>query len=412
MEPLRLLLEGGLLLGAVALSGILFRAVKLSSIPAFILLGLLLRPLVGESDLVEVFATIGVVLLLFFMGLEFSLGALLSAKKRIIGNGLRDLALNFPVGFAAGLLLGWGVLGALLLGGAFYVSSSAIIAKSVIELQRTANPETEPLLGVLVFEDFAIALLLALLSGIVLAGGELIPGMIGAGRALLFFGIAIVIARAGRGLIERLLQTEDDDLFILLAGGVVLLLSWAALRAGLSEAIGAFLAGTLLAETTHRDRLETLFAPLQGLFAALFFVSFGLSIDLAELGHVWLPATILAICGIATKLAGGWWIARSEQMSPRAAISLGMTLVPRGEFSIVLAGIAATAGLPQARPLIAMFVLILALTGSIAIRYAPAIGLRLFKRQRPRTLTELGFNPQLAAHNFEPKASGNESTKR
>ena len=398
MEPIRLLLEGGLLLGAVALSGILFRHLRLSSIPAFILLGLALRPVMGEAELVELFATLGVVLLLFFMGLEFSLQALLAQRTRIMSNGLRDLVVSFPVGFVAGLLLGWGLLGALLLGGAFYISSSAIIAKSIIELRRTAHPETEPVLGVLVFEDFAIAFLLALLSGIILAGGELIEGMFGALRALLFFSIVIAIARLGRRVVARLLDTEDDDLFILLAGSLVLILAWAALRAGLSEAIGAFLAGTLLAETEHKERLATLFSPLQGLFAALFFVSFGLSIELGTLPPVLVPALLLAVAAIATKLAAGWWIARAEGLSRRAAVSLGCTLIPRGEFSVVLAGLAATAGFAQAPPLIALVVLMLALTGTVAIRHAPALAERLFRSPPAPTLEERGFDPRLAAH--------------
>ncbi|MBI4545469.1 MAG: cation:proton antiporter [Gemmatimonadetes bacterium] len=373
MEPARLLLEGGLLLAAIALSGLLFRALGLSAVPAFMLVGLALHQPVGQSALVNVFATLGVVLLLFFVGLEFSFRALLSDRRRLLGAGTRDLLLNFPAGFLAGWLLGWGVLGGMILATALYVSSSAIIAKSLIDLRRTAYPETELVLGILVFEDVAVALLLAVLSGVVLAGGELIPGMIGAARALVFFAAAIALARLGRPLLEKLLSTEEDDLFMLLMGGALLLMAWAAARLGLSAALGAFLAGTLMAETGHKERIEALFAPLQGLFAALFFLGFGLSIDIREFAGLWPAAVSLALVGIAAKLGTGWWVGRAEGLSQRAAFSLGVTLTPRGEFSIVLAGLAAAAGHREAPALLALLVLILAVVGTAATWNVPRL---------------------------------------
>ncbi|HEX7049802.1 MAG TPA: cation:proton antiporter [Longimicrobiales bacterium] len=396
MEEWRLLFSSGLLLGAIALGVIIFRGVKVSSIPAFILLGLALHPVAGESELVEVFAVFGVVLLLFAMGLEFSPRALVAGRARITANGLRDLVISFPVGFVAGMFLGWGVLGALLLAGAFYVTSSAIVAKSVIEMRRTAHPETEVALGVLVFEDLAIALLLALLSGVALAGGGAVAALAGVGRALLFFAVVAVLAWVVRRPLERLLSTDDDDLFLLAAGAVVLLLSGAAAASGLSEAIGAFLAGTLLSETGQKARIETLFAPFQGLFAALFFVSFGLSIDIGAFADVWLPAAIIAVLAVVAKLGSGWWIGRADGLSPRGRLALGMMLIPRGEFSIVLAGLAAAAGFTDAPPLIAMLVLVLAVAGVVGMRYAPEISERLFPRVET-SLSARGFRPELAA---------------
>lgn len=370
MGHAELLLESGLILGVVALSGILFRTLRLSTIPAYILLGLALRPLVGPSELVEVFALWGVVLLLFFVGLEFSLSALLRSHKRLFRLGSYDLLFNFPVGFVAGLLLGWGVSGALLLGGAFYVSSSAIIARSVIELRRTAHPETEPALNILVFEDIAIAVLLAILSGALGGRGDLTAGLMGALRAIVFLTVITFVAHAGRPLLDRLLSRADDELFVLLMASALLLLSFAAVFIGVSEAIGAFLAGSIMAETRHKARIESLFAPLQGMFAALFFLSFGLSVDTSELAGVWRPAVILALLAVPTKVLTGWVAGRADGLGSRASVALGFTLVPRGEFSIVLAGIAATAGLQQAPALITLFVLIVAILGTLSIQHA------------------------------------------
>jgi CPA2 family monovalent cation:H+ antiporter-2 len=391
------LLGAGALLAALALAGLLFDRFGQSVIPAFILLGMAVRPLSLDAHLVEVLATVGVVLLLFFMGLEFSVGALLRDRRRILRNGGIDLLVCFPAGFAAGLWVGGGWAGALLLGGAFYVSSSAIIAKSTIELRRSANPETEVALGVLVFEDLFMALFLAVLSGAVLATEPSAAAALwGMGKAVAFFATVVGLALYARPVLDRLFDLESDDLFLLLTGGVVLLLSWAALAAGLSEAIGAFLAGLLLAETEHKERAERLFGPPQGLFAAVFFLGFGLSLDPSSFGAVWLPALLLAALGVVLKVAAGMWIGRRDGLPKRNALVLGLTLVPRGEFSILLAGIAVTANLEGVGATVALLVLALSLVGTVGLRLAPRIAQRVYPRRAPRTLEERGFRPDLA----------------
>jgi CPA2 family monovalent cation:H+ antiporter-2 len=395
------LLEAGLVLGALALAAGVFLWLRQSAIPAFILVGMALRPMMHEAEMVAQLSTVGVVLLLFFMGLEFSLRALLRDRATILLTGGLDLLVTFPLGLGAGLAMGFGWIGALLLAGGFYISSSAIIAKSVIELRRAADPETGAALGVLVFEDLFIALYLAVLSGAVLVTEpSLTAAGLGIGRALLFFGVIILIAVRARPLLDRLLDRDNDDLFVLLAGSIVLLLSWAALAAGLSEAIGAFLAGLMLAETAQKDRLERLFAPLQGLFAAIFFLGFGLSIDPADFADVWIYAIPLAALGIAVKLGGGWLGGRKIGLSPRAALALGITLIARGEFSIIIAGIALAVGLEEVGALLALLVLILALVGTIGMQFSPEITRRVFPRRANRTLEDQGFSPELAA--FHP----------
>lgn len=400
------LLGAGAVLAALALAGLLFDKLRQSVIPAFILLGMSLRPLDLDEHLVEALATLGVVLLLFFMGLEFSVGALLRDRRRIVRNGGIDLLVCFPAGFLVGAWMGGGWTGALLMGGAFYVSSSAIIAKSTIELRRAADPETEVALGVLVFEDLFMALFLAVLSGAVLSAdpsaGMALWGIV---KALLFFAAVVGLALYARPLLDRAFDLDSDDLFLLLTGGVVLLLSWGALAAGLSEAIGAFLAGLLLAETEHKERAERLFGPLQGLFAAVFFLGFGLSLDPSTFAGVWPYALLLAVVGVILKVGTGMWIGRRDGLPKRNALSLGLTLVPRGEFSILLAGIAVTAGLPAVGATIALLVLSLSLAGTVGLRFAPDIARRVYPRKAARSLEERGFNPALAVFD-EPPARG------
>ncbi|HEX2076585.1 MAG TPA: cation:proton antiporter [Longimicrobium sp.] len=405
------LLGAGAVLGALALAGVLARLLGQSVIPAYILMGIALRGVALDEHLVEVLATLGVVLLLFFMGLEFSLGALLRNRRRIVRDGSVDLLVCFPPGLIAGLLLGWGWTAGLLLGGALYVSSSAIIAKATIEMRRSANPETESALGVLVFEDLAMALFLAMISGAVLVdqpdAGRVVVGM---GRAMLFCGVVTAAAVFGRRLLERAFDVESDELFLLLVSAVLLLLSWAAISAGLSEAIGAFLAGLMLSETEHRERVQRMFLPLEGLFAAVFFLSFGLSVNPRALAEVWPVALGLAVLGAAAKVGAGWWIGRLSGHPRRAALSLGLTLVPRGEFSVLLAGIAAAAGLTRVSTTIAGAVLALSLLGTAGMRYAPEISRRAFPRRTP-TLAERGFMPDLAMHG-PPPAGPREERRR
>ncbi|HEY0021407.1 MAG TPA: cation:proton antiporter [Longimicrobium sp.] len=397
------LLGAGAVLAALALAGLLFDRLRQSVIPAFILLGMAIRPLDVDAHLVEVLATLGVVLLLFFMGLEFSVGALLRDRRRIVRNGGIDLLVSFPVGFAGGLWIGGGWTGALLMGGAFYVSSSAIIAKSTIEMRRSANPETEVALGVLVFEDLFMALFLALLSGAVLSDEPSAQAALwGMGKAVAFFAAVVGLALYGRRLLDRLFDLDNDDLFLLFTGGVVLLLSWGALAAGLSEAIGAFLAGLLLAETEHKERAERLFGPLQGLFAAVFFLGFGLSLDPASFAGVWPYALVLAVAGTALKIAAGMWIGRRDGLPKRNALALGLTLVPRGEFSILLAGIAVTANREAVGATIALLVLALSLVGTVGLRFAPEIARWVYPRKPGRSLEERGFSPGLAAFDEPP----------
>lgn len=401
------LLQTGAILGALAIAALLFGRFRQSIIPAFIVGGILLRPLVGESPAIELLATFGVILLLFFMGLEFSVDALLRDRRAIMHSGNIDLLVTFPVGFALGLLLGTGWVPALLLAGGFYISSSAIISKSVIELRRAADPETVVGLGILVYEDLVIALFLAVLSGGVLASEPTLGGVLwGMAKALLFFGTIILVALRGAAVLDRFLDIDSDDAFILLLGSIVVLLAGAAMVAGLSEAIGAFLAGLALAATRHKARAEQLFGPLQGLFAAIFFLSFGLRIDISTLPRVWPAVLILAVAGAATKLLAGWWAGRNAGLSKRGSLSLGLMLVPRGEFTIVLGGIALAAGYEDVAAILALFVLVLSMVGTAGMQFSPQLARWIFPRRGPRdTLVEQGFRPDLAGFSDPPTAS-------
>lgn len=384
------LLFAGLIFLALALAGSLAGRLRQSAIPVYILVGLLLRPWVHETEMVAFFGQLGLILLMFFLGLEFSLPELLAAPGRTFRIGTVDAAVNFPLGFAIALLFGWGLLPALALGTALYISSSAIVAKSVIDLQRTANPETEIALRVLVFEDLAVAILLGILVTASAAGEG--PPWARAGLALGFVAGAVVLGLWGRRWHARVLDVRNDDLFVLTVLGFTLLVSWTSEAAGLSDAIGAFVAGLWVAETPARERARMLLAPFYGPLAAFFFFAFGTMVDPSGLERLGPLALLLLALGIFGKMLSAWWIGRSEELSRRATLTLGLTLIPRGEFSIVVAGTVAHALEPDLMPLVALVVLGLSAIGSAALYAAPTI---------TRRLTGEGVVPDAAAFRAE-----------
>lgn len=362
---------GAAILGLALLARIANR-VGFSAIPLYLIAGLAfghggIAPLNLSQDFIRIGAEIGVLLLLFMLGLEYT-GEELSANLRAtFPAGIADMVLNFPPGFLLGLLLGWRVLPSVLLGGVTYVSSSGIIAKVLSDLKRMTNPETARVLSILVLEDLAMAVYLPLV-GALLAGGDSksmaisITVAIAAVSAVLFAAI-----RYGRSL-SALLSHESDEILLLTTFGGVLLVAGFAIRLQVSAAIGAFLVGIAvsgpMAEQSHR-----IFPPLRDLFAATFFFFFGLQIDPVTLVPVLPYAAGLGVVTVVTKVATGYWASRRAGLDGKAGLRAGAALTPRGEFSIVIAGLGA--GLePGLGPLAAAYVLITAVLGPILTRAA------------------------------------------
>lgn len=343
-----------------------------STIPLYLLAGLAfgtggLLPLHFSQNFVHVGSEIGVLLLLFMLGLEYS-GEELGANLRSgLPAGSVDFVLNFPIGFITGLWLGWSPLAALLLGGVTYISSSSVIAKVLSELGRMENAETPAILSVLVLEDLAMAVYLPLVA--VLLGGQ---GW-GTGLVAIFVAVATVsvvlfgAVRYGRRL-SHLAAHQSDEVILFTTLGVVLLIAGVAQRLQVSAAIGAFLVGIALSGPIVRQT-RRLVSPLRDLFAAIFFLFFGLQIDPAGLPPVLALAVGLGIVTTVTKVLTGWWAARRAGVDAIGRLRGGAALVARGEFSIVIAGLGVSAGIePQLGPLAAAYVLFMAVTGPILAR--------------------------------------------
>ena len=381
-----LLLELGLLFLGLSALGLLARRVGLSPVPFILLAALAL----GEGGLVQVenaapfleaAAEIGVVLLLLTLGLEFSATELFASFRRHAPSGLVDLVLNGPPGFVAGLLLGLPWQGALALGGVTYISSSGIIARLLGDLGRLANRETPAVLSVLVLEDLAMALFLPLLV-VALAGEG--PAQAAGGIALAVGAVLLVLVAAQRHghRLGRLLTHDDDEQVMLRLIGLTLLVAGAAQAMGASAAVGAFLVGLAL-PASFAERARAILGPLRDMFAATFFVAFGLATDPGAILPVLPAALALAAVTTVTKIGTGWFAAKRDGVAVPGRLRAGTALVARGEFSIVIAGLAVAAGIPAVGPVATGYVLVLAVTGPVLTRFVEPLSARLVPAPAP-----------------------------
>lgn len=378
-----------LILTVTFLVGLLATRLRQSTIPFFILSGIALQGVVdSHSEVISFMSVFGIILLLFMVGLEFSIANLVRARYKILVSGSIDLLCNFPLGVAMGALLGFGMLESLMLGGIVYISSSALISKSLIDLRRTAYAETEYVLGILVFEDLFIAVYLAVISGIASVGAPSWEGIsLAILKALLFCGAMLLLALRGRRMLNRILGHESFELFILFIFAFLLVASSVAMALGLSEAIGAFMVGVVISETDFRERVEEVVLPFQQFYAAMFFVTFGLMINYDNFLGIALPGLALVALSMLTKVGTGLWTGRIFGLSKPASLRLGLTLIPRGEFSIIIAGLAAieTGRVLNIADLTAFYVLLLAVVGSMLMKDADRISRRIFPpKARPK----------------------------
>jgi CPA2 family monovalent cation:H+ antiporter-2 len=360
---------GGAIIGLAILARVA-NWLGFSAIPLYLLGGLAfgkggLAPLDFSHDFVQRGADLGVLLLLFMLGLEYSGEELKENLRGGLAAGLVDFILNFPPGLVAGLMLGWKPLPAILLGGTTYISSSGIIAKVLGELGRLANPETPVIVSVLVLEDLAMAVYLPI-AGVLLAGGGTSTVILSVTVAIVAVSAVLFVAvRFGQQL-SRFAAHQSDEIILLTVLGTILLVAGIAERFQVSAAIAAFLVGIAVSgpitEQSHR-----LLAPLRDLFAATFFFFFGLEIDPATLPRVIPFALALGLITALTKVLTGYWAARKAGIDHAGRIRAGTALIARGEFSIVIAGLGVELE-PQLGPLSAAYVLLLAILGPVLAR--------------------------------------------
>jgi monovalent cation:H+ antiporter-2, CPA2 family len=366
------LVELGAMVVGLALLARLATTIGLSPIPFYLLAGLAfgeggLLPLRLSEDFVEVGAELGVVLLLFMLGLEYTSEELRASLRTGWPVGLVNVVLNFTPGLLAGVMLGWQPLAAVLLGGVTYVSSSGVIAKVLADLDRLGNRETPAVLTVLVMEDLTMAMYLPLVAAL-LVGGGLLAGLVSLSAAIVTVIAVLLLALRFGESVSRVIASPSDEVVLLTTFGMVLLVAGIAQRLQVSSAVGAFLVGIALSEPVA-DRVRALLSPLRDLFAAVFFVFFSLQIDPAAIPSVTAVAVALGAVTGVTKVGTGWWAAARLGAHSHGRWRAGATLVARGEFSIVIAGLGSGIN-PGLGPLAAAYVLLMAVLGPLAARIA------------------------------------------
>ncbi|MBW7477239.1 cation:proton antiporter [Paenibacillus oenotherae] len=378
--------EIGIAIGLIALAGLLSAKLRFSVIPFYILVGMAVGPhsfeiwhidlrFIESQPLIEFLGRIGVLFLLFYLGLEFSVGRLIKSGKSIAVGGTIYILINFTLGLIFGWVAGFPLLELLIIAGITTISSSAIVAKVLVDLKRTANPETEMILGIIMFEDVFLAIYISIVSGLVLSGSSSFWGV--ATSALIALGFMLLVLVVGRKavpLLNRLLNIRSNELFLLVIFAILFIVAGFSETIHVAEAIGALLVGLVLAETEHMKRIESKILPFRDFFGAIFFFSFGLTIDPTTLGGaVWLSiaAVVLTLIG---NFAAGMWAGHSAGLSAKASVNIGFTIVARGEFSIIMANLAKAGGLlPIVQPFAALYVLILAVLGPLLTKETKGI---------------------------------------
>jgi CPA2 family monovalent cation:H+ antiporter-2 len=371
-------LEFGLALSLVAFAALVSARLRFSNVPLLILTGMMVGPHVPQlgildlrfiesAPLIEFMGRVGVLFLLFYLGLEFSVSRLIKAGRSIAVGGTIYIAINFAAGLVYAFMMGWPVREVLVAAGITTISSSAIVAKVLFDLRRTANPETELVLGIIMFEDVFLAFYLSLVSGVVLSGATSVGGVLtSAALSLIFILGLIILGRLATPWLDRAFRISSNETFLLVVFASLFLLAGFGETIHVAESIGALLLGLVLAETEHVQRIEHLILPFRDVFGALFFFGFGLTIDPLALGGAVWPALGAVLLTLLGNVAAGILAGKSARLPPAASLNIGLTIVSRGEFSIIMANLAKAGELlPVLQPFAALYVLILAVLGPL-----------------------------------------------
>ncbi|BBY67120.1 cation:proton antiporter [Mycolicibacterium helvum] len=367
-----LLLELGVIFTVLTILGTLARRFALSPIPLYLVAGLALgnggiAPIPAAGEFVSTGATIGVVLLLLTLGLEFSIGEFAASMRRHLPSAGVDLVLNATPGAIAGWLLGLNFVGILAMAGITFISSSGVIARLLNDLRRLGNRETPAVLSILVLEDFGMAAYLPLLA-VLAAGGTWWEALLWMGAAMIALVAVFAASYRWGHHVGRLIAHPDDEQMLLRILGLTLLVAAAAEHLHASAAVGAFLVGlTLTGETAERAR--AVLTPLRDLFAAVFFLAIGLSVDPKDLVPMLPVAALLAAVTAVTKVATGVYAARRDGVGRPGQLRAGTALIARGEFSLVIIGLAGTS-VAAIGSIATPYVFVLATVGPLLARFA------------------------------------------
>jgi CPA2 family monovalent cation:H+ antiporter-2 len=372
--------------------GLVARRFGLSAIPAYLLAGLLLGPneptelyLISPSEVTKFVAELGLVFLLFFLGLEFSLERLSRTGRHLVLGGVIDLVVNAALGLLVGVAAFGMTLAALVLGACIFVSSSAIAVKGLIDFRRLGDDETDLVLAILVFEDIVVAFMLGFAAA---GGGGPSDTLVLVAKALGFITAGLAASRWLSQPLDRLLDRLSLEFFLLAVFGFLIGSAAVAKELGLSEAIGALMAGIVLSEMSVREQIEERFFSFRDIFAALFFFVFGLSIDVTAIGDVGWIVALAVVVTLVGKLGAGLIAGRLGGFTNRQSFNAGIALVAHGEFTIILAQLASenpsidAADRTDIVAFAGLYVLVTATIGIVLMKESKRLGRILFPISR------------------------------
>ncbi|MCG7376183.1 cation:proton antiporter [Paenibacillus sp. ACRSA] len=391
-----LIFEVGIAVALITLTGLISARLRFSVIPFYILVGMAVGPhapqfgivdlrFIESSSFIEFMGRLGILFLLFYLGLEFSVSRLLKSGKAILTGGIFYVGLNFVSGLLLGWLMSLPLQETMVVCGIMTSSSTAIVAKVLVDLKRTANPETEIIMGMIMFDDLFIAIHISILTGLVLSGAtSFLSVLLVSLSALLFIVLFLIIGRKSIKAIDKALNIKSSELFLLTIMTLLFLVAGFSETLHVAEAIGALMIGLVLGESRHVSRIEQQIMPFKDFFGALFFFSFGLTIEPSSLGGAVGMTMIAVVLTILSNYGAGLIAGKMAGMSTKASLNVGFTLVSRGEFSIIMANIGKAGGLMASiQSFAVLYVLILAVLGPILTKESPRLYAR-YERFRNR----------------------------
>jgi CPA2 family monovalent cation:H+ antiporter-2 len=337
-------------LAVAALTTVVFQRLRQPVVLGYIIAGLIVGPhvpipLVADPAIVRTLSELGVILLMFSLGLEFSLPKLVRVAPTAGVTAVIQTSLMAWLGFLTGRLFGWTLLESVFTGAIIAISSTTIIAK-VFEEQRVGGRLREFVVGILLIEDLIAIVFMAVLTAVATGAGLSTGAVTGTiGRLAMFLvallGVGILVIPRFIRLVTRIGRSETT---LVASVGVCFATAYVAQEAGYSVALGAFLAGSLVTESGHGEEIEHLVEPLRDVFAAIFFVSVGMLIDPALVAQHWGAIAVLTLVVIVGKFVGVSAGAFLTGAGTRTAVQAGMSLAQIGEFSFIIAGLGLALG--------------------------------------------------------------------
>jgi len=338
---------------AGALCSILFRHLKLPVVLGYIVAGLIIGPhtppfsFIRDEDTIKTLSELGVILLMFSLGLEFSLRKVKEVGSTAVMGAVTEIMLMGWVGYHIGLLFNWNKTDSLFLGALLAMSSTTIIIKALDEMGKTKERFASLIFGILIVEDILGILILALISGYAVTG-SLAPGEIGMTMLNLsaYLGVMLVV---GLITVPRLLdfvaRFKSNELLLLAVMGLCFGICVITMKLGYSVALGAFMIGAVIAEARQIAKIEALTHPVRDIFSAVFFVSIGLLIDPGKMVEYWLPILVITFAVVVGKVIACFFGTFMAGNDTRTSMRVGMGLAQIGEFSFIIASLGLTLGL-------------------------------------------------------------------